>query len=75
LGTLLPNEALDHAQIQRGRTPARCDSNGLLLIGENPPPMPPYVLPGNNYHVFDYVLFWANVRADAERRLIAFLTR
>jgi hypothetical protein len=30
------------------------------------------VLPGNNYHVFDYSLFWANVRADAERRLKAF---
>ena len=75
LGTLLPNEALDHARIQAGRTPARCDSRGLLLIGESPPPMPPYVLPGNNYHVFDYTLFWANIRADAERRLTAFLTR
>jgi hypothetical protein len=30
------------------------------------------VLPGNNYHVFDYSLFWANVRADAERRMAAF---
>jgi hypothetical protein len=30
------------------------------------------VLPGNNYHVFDFSLFWANVRADAKRRLAAF---
>ena len=34
-----------------------------------------YVLPGNNYHVFDYSLFWANIRADAARRLAAFRAR
>ncbi len=33
---------------------------------------PSYVLPGNNYHVFDITLFWANVRADALRRLAAY---
>jgi hypothetical protein len=33
------------------------------------------VLPGNNYHVFDYALFWANVRADAEARLRSFAER
>ena len=31
-----------------------------------------YVLPGNNYHVYDYALFWGSIRADAERRLKAF---
>ena len=47
---------------------------GILLIGERDtlPEMGPYALPGNNYHVYDYALFWANVRADAERRLTAF---
>ena len=30
-----------------------------------------YVLPGNNYHVYDYALFWGAVRRDAERRLAA----
>jgi hypothetical protein len=35
--------------------------------------MGPYVLPGNNYHVYDYSLFWANIRADAERRVAAYL--
>lgn len=74
LGTLLPNEALDHARMEAGLTPARCDSRGLLLIGESPPRMPPYVLPGNNYHVFDYALFWANIRADADHRLTQFLS-
>jgi hypothetical protein len=33
--------------------------------------MGPYVLPGNNYHVYDYALFWGAVRRDAERRLAA----
>jgi hypothetical protein len=33
------------------------------------------VLPGNNYHVFDYALFWANIRADAAARLASFQTK
>jgi hypothetical protein len=33
------------------------------------------VLYGNNYHVYDYALFWANIRADAEARLSAFEAR
>ena len=32
----------------------------------------PYVLPGGNYHVYDYSLFWANIRADVEARLSTF---
>src|SRR3546814_13008504 len=31
-----------------------------------------YVLPGNNYHVYDITLFWANVRADVLRRLATY---
>ena len=42
-----------------------------MLIGD-PPALGGYVLPGNNYHVYDYSLFWANVRADAARRLATF---
>lgn len=71
LGTLFPSADLTTATLQPGRVPARCDDHGLLLIGEGPD-VGPYVLPGNNYHVFDYSLFWANVRADAVRRLAAF---
>jgi hypothetical protein len=75
LGTLIPNDQLTQAELRAGAVPARCDAQGLLLIGESPPEMPPYVLPGNNYHVFDYGLFWANVRADAERRLASMAAR
>jgi hypothetical protein len=71
LGTLYPSADLSTAAITAGKVPARCGPRGLLLIGE-PPAVGPYVLPGNNYHVYDYTLFWANVRADAVRRLKAF---
>jgi hypothetical protein len=75
LGSLIPDATLTNAVLEPGLTPARCDARGLLLIGEEPPKMPPYVLPGNNYHVFDYALFWANIRVDAERRLNGFMAR
>lgn len=74
LGTLKPNADLTDATLVPGAVAARC-GDGLLLLGGNPPDLGPYVLPGNNYHVFDYALFWANVRADAARRLAAFNAR
>jgi hypothetical protein len=70
-GTLYPSADLSSATIAPGKVPARCGPRGFLLIGE-PPEVGSYVLPGNNYHVYDYSLFWANVRADALRRLAAF---
>lgn len=75
LGALIPDLTLTTAELKTGIVPARCDERGLLLIGENPPTLPPFVLPGNNYHVFDYALFWANIRADVERRLAAFTAK
>ncbi|MDP8994822.1 MAG: DUF3089 domain-containing protein [Pseudomonadota bacterium] len=75
LGTLFPNDDFSQAELREGAVPARCDVRGLLLIGENAPELGGYVLHGNNYHVYDYALFWANVRADAEARLASFLAR
>ena len=74
LGSLVPNADFSDATFTPGAVPARCDVRGFLLIGEKDglPDFGRYVLPGNNYHVFDYALFWANIRADAERRLAAF---
>lgn len=69
-GTLFPSADLNSATIEAGRVPARCGDRGLLLIGEGPD-VGPYVLPGNNYHVYDYSLFWADVRADVARRVAA----
>jgi hypothetical protein len=74
LGTLVPNAALTDGTLQAGAVGARCDKGFLLLDGDIPA-MGPYVLPGNNYHVYDYALFWANLRQDAQRRLAAWQAR
>ncbi len=75
LGTLVPNKELTEGELKAPGVPARCDVRGFLLIGEDAPDLGPYVLPGNNYHVYDYALFWANIRADAAARLAAFKAR
>jgi hypothetical protein len=75
LGAIIPNGDLKDGALQVGTIPARCNTRGFLLIGPPPEGIKSYVLPGNNYHVFDYSLFWANVRADAERRLSAFTAK
>lgn len=74
LGTLKPSDDLTTGELIKAAVPARCDQRGFLLIGD-PPKLGPYVLPGNNYHVYDYPLFWANVRADALWRIEKFLAR
>jgi hypothetical protein len=74
LGTLRPSDDMKTGELVPAAVPARCDARGFLLIG-NPPELGPYVLPGNNYHVYDFPLFWANVRADALWRLQKFMAR
>jgi hypothetical protein len=75
LGALVPDVALVGATIAPGLVPARCTADGLLLIGVGPEAFERFTLPGNNYHVYDYALFWANVRADVARRVAAFAAR
>lgn len=70
-GTLDAREEGKPPKLVTGIVPARCDTSGVLMIGE-PVDMGPFTLPGNNYHVYDYSLFWANVRNDAQKRLAAF---
>ncbi|TAD83196.1 MAG: DUF3089 domain-containing protein [Sphingomonadales bacterium] len=73
LGTLVPEDSMEKGELVPGLVPARCDKRGLLLIGP-PPEMGSYVLPGNNYHVYDLPLFWANTKADVIRRADAWRT-
>ena len=73
-GTLVPTADLKGATLVQGKVGAHCDKGLLMLDGEIPP-LGPFVLPGNNYHVYDYALFWAAIRADAERRLAAWQHR
>ena len=69
-GTLVPTADLKDASLEGGGVGAHC-SKGLLVLDGEIPPLGPFVLPGNNYHVYDYALFWGAIRADAERRLAA----
>lgn len=73
LGTLVPSRDLKTGKVEAGAVPARCDpQTGLLMLGD-PPEMGSFVLPGNNYHVYDIPLFWANLRADVARREAAWM--
>ncbi len=70
LGTLYPGAKLEGGEIKPGTVPAACQADGTLSIG-TAPDLGDYVLPGNNYHVYDIPLFWANLRADFARRTAA----
>ncbi len=71
LGTLVPQQdGNDTGELVRNAVGARCSAEGLLLIGD-PPEMGEYVLPGNNYHVYDIPLFWANLQRGVVRRVDA----
>jgi len=76
IGTLKPSDGFKAGELIAHKVGAKCDDDrGFLLIGDAEAAKnyaPSYVLPGNNYHVFDITLFWANVRADALRRLATF---
>lgn len=72
LGTLVPDLAKGAGALVAGVVPASCRDDNFLSIG--PPPdleLGPYVMPGNNYHLYDILLFWANLRADAGLRVEA----
>lgn len=73
LGTLVPDLAKGTGSLTPGVVPAACGSDHLLHIGSPPDlEMGPYVLPGNNYHLYDMTLFWSNLRVDFARRVGAF---
>jgi hypothetical protein len=69
-GTLVPSPDLTSGKLVGGAVGARCEK-GLLVLDGQIPPLGSFVLPGNNYHVYDYALFWQAIRDDAERRLRA----
>lgn len=73
-GTLVPTTDMVSASLEPGRVGARCD-NGFLTIGGDIPNLGPFVLPGNNYHVYDYALFWWPIHDDARRRTDGWLKR
>lgn len=70
LGATVPDLKMEHARLAPALVGAACAPDGTLRIGAGPD-MGPLVLPGGNYHVYDYALFWANLRADVGRRVAA----
>lgn len=75
-GTLKPSDGFKAGTLIPRKIGAKCDdTRGFLMIGDADIAKdfaPSYVLPGNNYHVFDITLFWENVREDTLRRLATF---
>ena len=74
LGTLKPSADLSSGELIAGAVPARCNEEGLLLIGD-PPELGEGVLPGGNYHVYDIPLFWKNLQEDVLKRVNAWTSK
>ena len=73
-GSLVPDADFNGGTLVAKGVGAQCLASGFLDIGPAPSGFGAYVMPGNNFHVYDYPLFWANLRADVERRVAAFGT-
>ncbi len=71
-GALVPNGDFSGGEIVARGIGAQCRADGLLDIGDPPGGYSAFILPGNNFHAYDFHMFWANLRADAERRVGAF---
>ncbi|WP_067734945.1 DUF3089 domain-containing protein [Novosphingobium naphthalenivorans] len=75
-GTLVPDFKTASGELKRQVVPAACGPDHFLHIGPPPKlPLDAFVLPGNNYHVFDMTLFWSNLRADVARRSAAWVAK
>ena len=73
LGAIVPDLKMEHARLTPGLVGAACAADGTLRIGTGPD-MGPFVLPGGNYHVYDYALYWANLKRDFGARATAWQT-
>jgi hypothetical protein len=76
LGALVfPARGKPLAPLQPRITGAACNDDGFLLLAPNPgAPFEDRKMSGENYGAYDYALFWANIRANAEARVSAFYT-
>ena len=73
LGGIVPDLKMEHAKVTPALVGASCNADGTLRIGSGPD-MGPFVLPGGNYHVYDYALFWTNLKRDFGTRAAAWQT-
>ena len=73
LGGIVPDLKMEHAKVTPGLVGAACNVDGTLRIGPGPN-IGPFVLPGGNYHVYDYALYWTNLKRDFGERAAAWQT-
>lgn len=69
-GAIVPDSKFETARLRPQLVGTTCADDGTLRIGEGPD-MGPFVLPGGNYHVYDYALFWQALRRDFAQRVAA----
>jgi hypothetical protein len=74
VGAIVPSANMESAKITPQLVGAACAADGSLRIGAGPK-MGPFVLPGGNYHVYDYALYWTNLRQDFARRTAAWQSK
>ena len=72
LGSLVPTADFVGGTVVARGLGAQCRPSGMLSIGAPPAEFTAFILPGNNFHVYDIPLFWANLRVDVERRAGSF---
>jgi hypothetical protein len=69
-GAIIPDVKFEKARLAAALVGAACAPDGSLRIGAGPN-LGPFVLPGGNYHVYDYALYWLPLRQDFARRVAA----
>jgi hypothetical protein len=69
-GAIVPDVKFEKARLTPTLVGASCAPDGSLRIGAGPQ-IGPFVLPGGNYHVYDYALYWLPLRQDFARRVAA----
>lgn len=72
-GGIVPDVKFEKATLTPALAGAACAADGSLRIGAGPD-LGPFVLPGGNYHVYDYALYWLPLRQDFARRVAAWQT-
>lgn len=72
-GGVVPDAKFEQARLTPALVGDACAPDGTLRIGAGPD-MGPFVLPGGNYHVYDYALYWQALRQDFARRVAAWRT-
>ena len=72
---LYPAEASSPPAPRAALTGARCDAGALVVEEPEDDEWRRAVLPGGNYHNYDYQLFYMNIRENAVERANAFMTK